>query len=256
MIPLEEADHMTTTKHPAKIRTENKRRIVNAALAILAIASACAAVKAQQSALTSAPPTARAFASAVSSAPVASSPAKNDAAKSSAVANAPAPAAVNEEAAQAAFLRSWTVFNSPRCRNCHPAGDAPLQGDDSHVHIQNVKRGADGHGLYGMRCNTCHQLTNTPGDNMPPGNPKWGLPPANMKMVIVGETPGQFCRQLKDPAQNGGRTLAQIITHVSSDDLVGWAWNPGDGRTPPPLTRPEFANSVREWVKNGAACPQ
>jgi hypothetical protein len=77
-----------------------------------------------------------------------------------------------------------------------------------------------------------------------------------MKMVIVGETPGQFCRQLKDPAQNGGRTLAAIITHVSSDDLVGWAWNPGDGRTLPPLTRPEFANAVREWVKNGAACPQ
>jgi hypothetical protein len=257
MIKREEADHMTTTKHPAKIRTENKRRVVAAALAILAIAFACAAVKAQQSAVTAAPPTARAFASAVSPAPVATSAAKNsDAAKPSAAANEPVPAAANEEAAQAAFLRSWTVFNSPRCRNCHPAGDAPLQGDDSHFHIQNVKRGPDGHGLYGMRCNTCHQLTNTPGDNMPPGNPKWGLPPANMKMVIVGETPGQFCRQLKDPAQNGGRTLAQIITHVSSDDLVGWAWNPGDGRTPPPLTRPEFANSVREWVKNGAACPQ
>ena len=53
MIKREEADHMTTTKHPAKIRTENKRRVVAAALAILAIAFACAAVKAQQSALTS-----------------------------------------------------------------------------------------------------------------------------------------------------------------------------------------------------------
>ncbi len=254
MIEREEADHMTTTKHPAKIRTENKRRVVAAALAILAVAFACAAVKAQQSALTSTPPIARAFASTTSSAPVAASAAKNDAAKPSAAADAPA--AANEEAAQAAFLRSWTVFNSPRCRNCHPSGDAPLQGDDSHVHIQNVKRGPDGHGFYGMRCNTCHQLTNTPGDNMPPGNPKWGLPPPNMKMVIVGETPGQFCRQLKDPSQNGGRTLAQIITHVSSDDLVGWAWNPGDGRARPPLTRPEFANSVREWVKNGASCPQ
>jgi len=164
--------------------------------------------------------------------------------------------ASNDAAAQAAFNRAWTVFNSPRCRNCHPAGDAPLQGDDSHVHLQNVKRGLDGHGVYGMKCNTCHQLANTPGDNMPPGNPKWSLPPSNMKMVIVGETPGQFCRQLKNPAQNGGRTLAQIITHVSSDDLVGWAWNPGDGRNPPPLTRPEFAAAMREWVENGAACPQ
>jgi hypothetical protein len=254
MIPREESNHMTISKHPAKIRTENKRCIVTAALAILTIALACAAVKAQQSALTTTPPTARAFASAASSAPLASPAVKNDGARPSAAAGAPA--AAGEAAAQAAFLRSWTVFNSPRCRNCHPAGDAPLQGDDSHVHIQNVKRGTDGHGLYGMRCNTCHQLANTPGDNMPPGNPKWGLPPANMKMVIVGETPGQFCRQLRDPAQNGGRTLAQIITHISSDDLVGWAWNPGDGRALPPLTRPEFANAVREWVKNGAACPQ
>ena len=95
-----------------------------------------------------------------------------------------------------------------------------------------------------MKCNTCHQAANLPGDNMPPGNPKWSLPPANMKMVIQGETAGQFCRQLKDPAKNGHRTLAQIIDHVSSDDLVGWGWNPGDGRTLPPLTRPEFVAAM------------
>ena len=241
MIPREEADHMTTIKNPIEHRSNNKHRLIPATLALLARSPRCAAAHAPQSAL-AAPPDARAFAS---------TGATNDAAKS-----APPAVATNAAAAQAAFLRSWTVFNSPRCRNCHPSGDAPLQGDDSHVHIQNVKRGPDGHGLYGMKCNACHQLANTPGDNMPPGNPKWGLPPANMKMVIVGETPGQFCRQLKDPAQNGGRSLAQIITHVSSDDLVGWAWNPGDGRALPPLTRPEFANAVREWVKNGAACPQ
>jgi cytochrome c5 len=157
---------------------------------------------------------------------------------------------------QAAFLRAWTVFDSPRCKNCHPAGDAPLQGDDGHVHIQNVKRGADGHGLYGMTCHTCHQDANLPGANMPPGNPKWSLPPAKMKMIIQGETPGQFCRQLKDPAKNGNRTLAQIIEHVSEDDLVGWGWNPGDGRTLPPLNRSDFVAAMRQWVDNGAACPQ
>jgi cytochrome c5 len=159
-------------------------------------------------------------------------------------------------AAQAAFNRAWTVFVSPRCQNCHPSGDAPLQGDDSHVHIQDVKRGASGKGVYGMRCNTCHQAANLPGDNMPPGNPKWSLPPVHMKMVIQGETAGEFCRQLKDPAKNGDRTLAQIIEHVSTDDLVGWGWNPGDGRTLPPLTRPEFVVAMKAWVDNGAACPQ
>lgn len=73
MTKREEADHMTTTKHPAKIRTENKRRVVTAALKILAIAFACAAVKAQQFALTTTPPTAQVFTYAASSAPVASS---------------------------------------------------------------------------------------------------------------------------------------------------------------------------------------
>jgi len=159
-------------------------------------------------------------------------------------------------AAQAAFNRAWTVFDSPRCRNCHPSGDAPLQGDDGHVHVQDVKRGPDGKGVYGMKCSTCHQVANLPGANMPPGNPKWSLPAANMKMVIQGETAGQFCRQLKDPAKNGHRSLAQIIEHVSSDELVGWSWNPGDGRTLPPLDRPEFVAAMKAWVDNGAACPQ
>jgi cytochrome c5 len=234
----EETENMTAMKTSTKdriaTRLTNQRRTISITLAITVMSFAWVAANAQQSAVGTPPGSARALVSSATAAPVAS----------------------NDAAAQTAFNRAWTVFNSPRCRNCHPAGDAPLQGDDSHVHIQNVKRGPDGHGVYGMKCNTCHQLTNTPGDDMPPGNPKWSLPPPNLKMVIVGETSGQFCRQLKDPAQNGGRTLAQIITHVSSDDLVGWAWNPGDGRTPPPLTRPEFATAVREWVKNGAACPQ
>ena len=44
------------------------------------------------------------------------------------------------DASRAAFLQLYRVLTSPRCQNCHPAGDAPLQGDDSHVHLQNVKR--------------------------------------------------------------------------------------------------------------------
>jgi len=157
---------------------------------------------------------------------------------------------------RAAFLQVYKVFTSPRCQNCHPSGDAPLQGDDSHVHAQFVKRGSDGHGVYGMRCDTCHQVQNTPGPNMPPGNPKWGLPPPEHKMVFVGRTPAQLCRQLKDPKQTGGRSLAQLLTHVSSDDLVGWGWNPGDGRTLPPLSRDDTVAQMKIWIDGGAACPE
>ncbi len=80
-----------------------------------------------------------------------------------------------------------------------PKGDAPLQGEDSHLHTQNVLRGSDGKGLLAMKCANCHQFKNLPGENMPPGHPEWHLPPANMRMVFEGKTPRQLARQLKDP---------------------------------------------------------
>ena len=109
-------------------------------------------------------------------------------------------------AAQAAFQQVYRVLTSPRCQNCHPAGDAPLQGDDSHVHLQNVKRGKYGHGVPAMLCNTCHQARDF-WAHMPAGNPKWALPTAEHKMVFVGRSASELCRQLKDPKQNGGRSL-------------------------------------------------
>lgn len=159
-------------------------------------------------------------------------------------------------ASRDAFLQVYKVFTSPRCQNCHPEGDAPLQGDDSHVHLQNVKRGKDGRGVYGMRCDTCHQAANLPGANMPPGNPRWSLPPAAIKMVFVGRSTAALCRQLKDPQQTGGRSLKQILEHVSSDDLVGWAWDPGTGRALPPLSRADTVAQLKIWMDGGAACPQ
>lgn len=154
-----------------------------------------------------------------------------------------------------AFMSVYKVLMSARCMNCHPSGDVPLQGDDSHLHTMNVKRGTDGHGMYAVRCSNCHQAENTRGLHMPPGNPKWGLPPANMRMVFQGRTPRELALQLLDPKQNGGRTKAQLIDHMANDALVGWAWHPGDGRTLPPLTRPAFMAQVRAWIAKGAYAP-
>jgi mono/diheme cytochrome c family protein len=154
-----------------------------------------------------------------------------------------------------AFMSVYKVLKSARCMNCHPSGDAPLQGDDSHIHTMNVKRGVDGKGLYSARCSNCHQAENTAGLHMPPGNPKWGLPPANMRMVFQGRTPRQLALQLLDPKQNGGRNKVQLIDHMANDDLVGWAWHPGDGRALPPMSRPAFAAQVRLWIAKGAYAP-
>lgn len=162
----------------------------------------------------------------------------------------------DEADSREAFLAAYKVFMHPRCMNCHPVGDVPLQGDDSHLHAQSVKRGPDGRGKYALKCANCHQAANLPGENMPPGNPNWHLPPPGMRMVFQGKTPGELARQLKDPKQNGGRTLEQLIHHVAEDPLVLWGWDPGDGRTRPPLDHDAFVQKMREWVEKGAAPPE
>ena len=85
----------------------------------------------------------------------------------------PARRAPDAASSRQAFLQVYKVFTSPPCQNCHPSGDSPLQGDDSHPHLQNVKRGKDGRGVYGMRCDACHQASNLTGEHLPPGNPRW-----------------------------------------------------------------------------------
>jgi hypothetical protein len=75
-------------------------------------------------------------------------------------------------------------------------------------------------------------------------------------MVFQGKTPAELARQLKDPKQNGNRTLDQLIHHVSEDKLVLGGWDPGDGRIKPPIGHAEFAAKVREWIEKGAAVPE
>jgi hypothetical protein len=60
----------------------------------------------------------------------------------------------------------------------------------------------------------------------------------------------------RSPAQNGGRSLAQLLDHVANDDLVGWGWNPGGNRSLPPLSRPDAVAQMKIWIDGGAACPE
>lgn len=166
------------------------------------------------------------------------------------------PADKDDAGARAAFLEVYKVLMHPRCLNCHPAGDAPFQGDDSHVHAQNVRRGEDGKGKYALKCANCHQDVNLPGANMPPGNPTWHLPKKEMPLAFEGKSPRELADQLKDPKRNGGKTLEQLVEHVTHDKLVLWGWDPGEGRTKPPLPHDEFAKKFRERVEKGDASPE
>jgi hypothetical protein len=154
-----------------------------------------------------------------------------------------------------AFMEVYKVLMSPRCMNCHPSGDVPLNGDDSHLHNMTPQRGKDGKGISAMKCSNCHQPTNIEGLNKPPGHPNWHLPPADMKMVFEGRTPNQLAKQLLNPKTNGNKTLQQLIEHAD-DGLVKAGWNPGEGRTVPPLSHQEFKKAWIAWIKNGAFAPR
>ena len=153
-----------------------------------------------------------------------------------------------------AFMQVYPVLMSPRCMNCHPSGDVPLQGEDSHVHAMQPQRGPDGKGVSAMKCANCHQASNTPGLHTPPGNPNWHMPPADTKMVFQGKTPRELAQQLMDPAQNGHKSKEQLIAHAT-DGLVLAAWNPGEGRKLPPISHEEFAKAWVKWIKKGAFAP-
>jgi hypothetical protein len=153
---------------------------------------------------------------------------------------------------RALFAEAGKVIESPRCQNCHPAGSRPSQGEDMHPHLPMVVRGADDHGVPALRCTTCHQAANYEPAGIP-GHPKWGIAP--LSMAWQGKTLGQICEQIKDPARNGQRTLAQIREHMAHDSLVGWGWHPGGGRAPAPGTQAQFGALIDAWVATGAACP-
>lgn len=164
--------------------------------------------------------------------------------------------AADAAASREAFLAAYKVLMHPRCMNCHPSGDRPLQGEDSHVHAQNVQRGADGKGKFALKCANCHQEANVAGEHMPPGNPNWHLPKPEMPLVFQGLTPAELARSLKDPKTNGGKTLQEILHHVTHDSLVLTGWNPGEGRTKPPLSHDEFVAKMRVWIEGGAVEPE
>jgi hypothetical protein len=161
----------------------------------------------------------------------------------------------DDAAAAAAFEDMVPVLHHPRCINCHSSGDFPRQGDDGHPHAMNVRRGPDGHGVTAQKCSTCHQDHNLAGMNMPPGAPDWHLPSPGMPMIWQGLTDRQLCELLKDPRQNGNRNLDQIVEHMTTPKLVLWGWNPGEGRTPIPMSQADFAAKVKQWAAAGAACP-
>lgn len=165
---------------------------------------------------------------------------------------------VSQQEALADFEIVRSVLQNPRCQNCHPAGDVPLQGDQGVLHTQNVMRGPEGKGMPGEECTTCHGPANPPesyGQHIPPGvHDGWHMPGPDHKLTFVGVAPGALCEQVRDPNKNGGMKTKALEDHIDTP-LVVWGWNPGRGRTPIPVPKEQFKKAWNDWLHAGSPCP-
>ncbi len=153
------------------------------------------------------------------------------------------------------------VLSHPRCANCHvdvvgvPIWSGPSHGAKPRPHGMNIQGGASRIGAErGLLCMSCHTAHNAGVPHGPPGAPVWALAPASMQWF--DKSSAEICAQIKDPARNGGRTLAQIADHVDHDELVHWGWKPGPGREPAPFSKDETVTFLREWARLDAPCPK
>ena len=166
------------------------------------------------------------------------------------------------ERSRAIFGEIGKLVTHPRCMNCHPAGEHPLQGEDQHEHMPPVWRGENGH--LATNCAGCHTdqnmtLHEAASYKSIPGNPRWSLAP--LSMAWQNKSLGEICRQLKDVTRNGGRDLAMLQEHIAKDGgLISWhpsshRWDPGEGREPAPGNQQAAGQLVQAWIDSGAECP-
>ncbi|MEM6628464.1 MAG: hypothetical protein AAF694_02280 [Bacteroidota bacterium] len=169
----------------------------------------------------------------------------------------PTPPPVKEDLSEAAFNTMMQVVAHKRCMNCHPSGDRPHQGEDSHIHRFDVQRGPEGHGTVAMQCGTCHQEENNLLSGVP-GAPHWHLAPQSMGWE--GLSKEEIAQSIMDPKRNGGRNPEEILHHMTEDPLVLWVFEPGinhEGipREKPPVSKEEYIEAVKTWIEAGAEIP-
>lgn len=156
------------------------------------------------------------------------------------------------------FDKMMAVLTHKRCLNCHPSDDRPRQGEDSHIHNFEVRRGPDNHGVAALKCQSCHQDENNDFSGVP-GAPEWSLAP--IEMAWDGLSRVEIARSMLNPENNGGRNLEEIVKHLTEHELVLWAWEPGidaagNPREKPPVSKEDYIKAVKEWAAAGAPIPE
>jgi len=173
----------------------------------------------------------------------------------------PAEGSVSRADGLAAFARIYEVASHPRCSNCHVGADNfPMWSGPSYGttrrHGMNVNAGESRIGAEYLPCGTCHALRETGANTAPHMAPQvamtWQLAP--VEAAWFGKSADEICRQLRDPARNGGRDHLALAGHLDHDLILHWAWSPGGGREPAPYSLQDHVDDVLAWGVAGFPC--
>lgn len=175
----------------------------------------------------------------------------------------PAPGSVSREDGLAAWARIYEVASHPRCSNCHTGpSDRPMWSGPSYgktrPHGMNIRAGESRIGVEYIPCATCHannsetQRSNDAPHMAPQVAAAWQLAPVEADWF--GKSSVEICTQLRDPDQNGDRTMHDLASHLDHDVILHWAWSPGGGREPAPYSLQEHVNDILAWGTAGFPC--
>lgn len=154
----------------------------------------------------------------------------------------------------AAFMEVYKVLKSPRCMNCHPAGEIPLQSDDKPYPYHVSKKGERRPWIVR------HEMCQLPPTRKfawrahAPRQPEMGAAAGKHENGFENKMPHELALQVVDYNRNGHKNKEQLLKHAR-DTLVKSGWNMGGGRMPPPLSYAAFLKVWDTWIKTGAYAP-
>jgi len=157
-----------------------------------------------------------------------------------------------------AYYTMMSVISHPRCVNCHPNNNVPKRGMEGTPHPFGRDGATSNLSFDVLLCASCHKEENDDFAGQP-GAPHWNLAPKSM--AWEGLSKAEIAASMLNPKNNGNRSHEDIMKHLTEDELVLWAFEPGlhpDGtpREKPPVSEETFVAAVKTWFANGAVIPE
>ena len=163
------------------------------------------------------------------------------------------------ERSRALFNEIAKVVTHPRCMNCHPAGNHPLQGDDRHEHLPPVPRGEAGLGVAGLNCATCHTERNF--TLVGAARPTRAFRAIRAGASRRSKWPGKASRSARSASSSRTRrATADARSRCCTSISRTTTWSRGAGSRAKGASRrradqKQLGALAQAWIESGAQCP-